>query len=364
MTILSNFIQAQMNTHQCNHERPEVAVLLPVYNGEAFIAEAVKSILQQSYTNFELLIMDDGSTDGTGRILASLAAQDPRIRVHSRENRGLIATLNEGLALCSSEFVARMDADDYALPHRLATQYAYMTTHKEVAVCSAGIEEYETGRILSWEGYGEAVRVRLLFGCCLYHPTVMARRSALLSVGGYDTSVPCAEDYDLWVRLAEAGYVLATLPQVLLRYRTHPQVSRAGYKWQMNQTTSHIQQRLLTALNVTPTRRQIDRHQFCISGCPETSKMLDEAKKWLRQLVKANEYAKVYDQEVFLQTLGEIEKKFVDASWQRDPGQYAQRVLRNMFKECLYTLNLKTEGERWITAIAQRMNLFFQHRKQ
>ena len=95
---------------------PDITVLLPVYNGEKFIAEAVTSILEQSYANFELLVMDDGSTDGTPQVLEPLAAGDARVRVHRRENRGLIATLNEGLAMCSTELVARMDADDWAMP--------------------------------------------------------------------------------------------------------------------------------------------------------------------------------------------------------------------------------------------------------
>ena len=348
---------------QNNNYAPSVTVLLPVYNGEHLIEEAATSILDQSFTNFELLIMDDGSTDGTGEIIQRLAAKDSRIRIHQRENRGLIATLNEGIALCSSEFVARMDADDCALPHRLAVQYDYMTKHAETAVCSTGMEEYETGRTLTWEGYGEAVRARLLFGCCLYHPTILARRSALLAVGGYDAAMPCAEDYDLWLRLTEAGYSLAALPQVLLRYRVHPHLSRAAYKWQMGETTTRIQQRQLSLLGLAPTPRQLDRHQFCISRCPEITKKLKEAEEWLQQLVQANNRAGLYDRKVFLQTVNEVRNDFVRASWQHDPGQFVRRVLRTFVKDSIYRLRLGKTFEKRIVSIARHLGFFSQDRK-
>lgn len=342
---------------------PDITVLLPVYNSNTFIAEAVESVLDQTYSNFELLIIDDGSTDGTGKILQRLAAKDSRIRLFQRENRGLVATLNEGIALCSSEFVARMDADDYALPHRLAVQYAYMREHPETAVCSAGMEEYETGRSLTWAGYGEAVRARLLFGCCLYHPTILARRSALLAVGGYDAAMPCAEDYDLWVRLAESGYSLAVLPQVLLRYRVHPHLSRSAYKWQMGETTSHIQRRQLSLMGISPTPRQMERHQFCISQCPEVAKKLNEAEVWLQHLVEANNRTGLYDKEVFLQTVNEIRSGFVRASWQRDPGQLVRRILRTFVKDCIYRLGLGENFEKCIVMVARHFGFFSQSRK-
>lgn len=353
----------QMNMQSNNHA-PSVTVLLPVYNGEQFIEEAVTSILAQSFTDFGVLVMDDGSTDGTDKILRRLAANDARIRIHQRENRGLIATLNEGLALCSSELVARMDADDYALPHRLAVQYDYMTEHPETAVCSSGMEEYETGRILAWEGCGEAVRARLLFGCCLHHPTIMARRSVLLDAGGYDAAMPSAEDYDLWVRLTAAGYSLAVLPQVLLRYRVHPHVSRTAYKWQMGETTSRIQRRQLALLGISPTPRQLDRHQFCISHCPELPGKLQEAEAWLQMLVEANDQNVMYNREVFLRTVNEIKKDFVRSSWQRDPGQYVRRILRTIVKDGIYRLRLGENFEKRIVGAARRLGFFSQSRKQ
>ena len=342
---------------------PDTTVLLPVYNGEDFIAEAVESVINQTYSNFELLIIDDGSKDGTFEILQRLAANDSRIRIHQRENRGLIATLNEGIALCSSEFVARMDADDFALPQRLAVQHSYMTEHQHVAVCSSGLEEYESGCVRTWQGEGEAVRARLLFGCCLFHPTIMARRSALQAVGGYDAAMPCAEDYDLWLRLAEAGYSLAVLPQVLLRYRVHPHLSRTAYKWQMGVTTAHIQQRQLSLLGIAPTPRQMDRHQFCISYCPEVSKKLDEAEAWLQQLVEANNRVGLYDREVFFQTVNEIKNDFVCASWQKDPSQFVRRVLRSFAKDCIYRLRLGATFEKRIVSVARQFGFFSQNRK-
>lgn len=163
--------------------QPDITVVLPAYNAAPFIAEAVESILGQTYSNFVLLAMNDGSTDGTGAILDALAVRDSRIRVVHNENRGLVATLNESLALCETDLVARMDADDWCMPDRLRQQKDYMDAHPEVAVCGSSMEVYETGQFFPVPTNVDFFSA-VLFRASFAHPTIMYRRSAVLAVGG------------------------------------------------------------------------------------------------------------------------------------------------------------------------------------
>jgi hypothetical protein len=209
---------------------PRVSVVLPVYNAERFVAEAVESILGQSLTAFELVVIDDGSTDRTPGILAGLAARDRRVRLVSRENRGLTRTLNEGLETAAGEYVAIMNADDVALPQRLEKQAAFLDAHPQVAAVGS-----QTRFLADGGGRGpatslprapDAVRAFLAKASPLAHPAVMLRRSAVLAVGGYRPQIEPAEDYDLWLRLAQ-HHDLANLPDVLLDYRLHAGQSTA-----------------------------------------------------------------------------------------------------------------------------------------
>lgn len=210
--------------------RERVSVVLPVYNAERFVVEAVESILGQTLAAFELVVLDDGSTDATPRLLAGLVSRDPRIRLVTRENRGLTRSLNEGLEIAAGEYVAIMNADDIALPDRLATQVAFLDEHPQVAAVGS-----QTRLLGSDGGRGpstrlpqspEAVRAFLTQASPLAHPSVMMRRSAVVAVGGYRPQMEPAEDYDLWLRLAERAD-LANLPDVLLEYRVHSGQSTA-----------------------------------------------------------------------------------------------------------------------------------------
>jgi glycosyltransferase involved in cell wall biosynthesis len=208
-------------------DSPLISVLMPVHNAERFVAEAVESILAQTFSDFELLIVDDGSTDGSRAILERLAALDGRIRLVSRTNRGLVATLNELLGMARGDLVARMDADDVALPGRFALQVAFLGGHPEVVCVGGQVQETDvTGR---WDLVGpvhptdhETMLDQMLRGIpAINHPSVMMRLAALREVGGYDEEFEQSEDLDLWLRLAERGR-LANLGEVILRYRIHP----------------------------------------------------------------------------------------------------------------------------------------------
>jgi hypothetical protein len=204
---------------------PTVSVLIPVYNGGSFFADALQSILEQSFADFECIVVDDGSTDGSGALAEAIAARDGRFRVVRRENRGLVATLNELVSLARGELLARMDADDIALCDRLALQVAFMNEHPEVVCVGGGqILMDETGRLISSiappTGDDDIQQLTLRGHGSICHPTAMIRKGALLEVGGYRSQYYPAEDLDLWLRLGERGK-LANLAVPVLHYRIH-----------------------------------------------------------------------------------------------------------------------------------------------
>jgi len=203
---------------------PRVSVVVPVYNAEAFLAAAINSILTQTFRDFELIAIDDGATDASTDILDRLAQQDDRMIVVHQANGGIVAALNRGLALARGELVARMDADDVACPERLALQTAFLDAHPDVAVVGSAITLIDAqGGTIRDVHYPEnplAAAAFLATGSPLAHPAAMMRRAAVLAVGAYRPAFEYAEDYDLWLRMAER-HSLANLPDRLLLYRQH-----------------------------------------------------------------------------------------------------------------------------------------------
>lgn len=200
-----------------------ISVLMPVYNAERYVGEAVESILKQTFTDFEFIIINDGSTDRSLEILQRYAKQDNRIRLISRENRGLVKTLNEGLSLAKAPLIARMDADDIAYPDRFMLQKQFLDKNPDV-VCLGGYFEIidEAGRALTHLKVpldDITIQDLALKGhSAIAHPAAMLRFSAVKQVGGYREAFKAAEDLDLWLRLGEIGQ-LANIPYPVLHYR-------------------------------------------------------------------------------------------------------------------------------------------------
>lgn len=203
-----------------------VSVVMPVFNAERFLCEAVESILAQSFEEFELIAIDDGSTDASAGILNQYARADRRLRVIRRAHEALPATLNFGCALAEGKYIARMDADDIALPARFQRQMEFLEVHPRVAILGTQLERIrEDGTPIDVTNVplepGEIAGNMQKF-CCMHHPTVMMRAEALHALGGYREAFLAAEDHDLWLRAAER-FELANLPDILLRYRIHTQ---------------------------------------------------------------------------------------------------------------------------------------------
>lgn len=216
--------------------RPSISVILPVFNAEKYISESIESVLSQTFSDFELIVIDDGSTDGTYAILNSYLAKDKRIRLITRENKGLIATLNEGVDVSKSEWIARMDADDIALPDRFEQQVEAIR-QTGVDICGGWVKRFGTAdnRIVKLQQTDNAIKKEMLFCSPFAHPTIMIR-SRLLKQLRYNEAWKNAEDYDLWERAIESGCKMINIPKVLLLYRVHPgQVSIKSANFQQEQ---------------------------------------------------------------------------------------------------------------------------------
>jgi glycosyltransferase involved in cell wall biosynthesis len=280
-----------------------VTVLLPVYQGRAHLAEAIDSILSQSFRDFELLVVDDGSSDGSAEVIA--ARRDPRIRcVRNERNLGLVASLNRGLELARGELVARMDADDVSLPQRLRRQVDFLDANPEIGACGAWTVTAgrRAGAHVEYPTRPEELRCRLLFDPAMAHPTLCLRRAWLERHDlRYDAAYPHAEDYDLW-RRAVAHFPLVNLGEVLLRYRVHDVSVSRRHRAEQQDSVRRIHRELLAELGLSPTDHELVLHRGGRVGEPDPP--LAESEAWLRTLLTANRACGLHPERAFERVVG------------------------------------------------------------
>jgi len=204
----------------------KISVLTTVYNGKAYLAEAIESVLNQSWTDFEFIIIDDASTDNSVDIIKSYT--DPRIRFFQNEkNIGQTASLNKGLGFAQGEYIARLDQDDVCLPERLQEQYKYLKNNQDITIVSSWEHTIDSKgvKVHSWRGkldnYGGFLGYLLLGLCPVWHPSVMFKKSDILKLNGFDTDYGPAEDYELWSRIAVNRMNAAFVPKFHLLQRVH-----------------------------------------------------------------------------------------------------------------------------------------------
>ncbi|OBZ12019.1 hypothetical protein A8L34_17055 [Bacillus sp. FJAT-27264] len=276
----------------------KITVLMSAFNTRPYIKNAVESILNQTCRDFEFLIIDDCSTDGTLEYLQSL--EDPRIRLitHS-SNKGLVHCLNEGLDLSTGEYIARMDSDDISAPHRFETQLRYMEAHPEVGVLGTFITLFHNGELVPKPTNHEDIRCWQLFYCCVGHPTVFMRSSVLKEHDiHYNPGFKHAEDYEFWSRLSELTRI-ENLPEYLFSYRVHEgQISTRQHQAQ-RLTADRVRRMLLYNLGVFPTEEEFDIHmQFYLRTIPvHDYEGYSRALAWAQKLLERNQAAGIYDQE-------------------------------------------------------------------
>lgn len=281
---------------------PKVTVLMPVFNGETYLREAIESILGQTFGNFEFLIVDDGSTDKSLDIIASY--EDPRIRLHANgSNRGTVHALNTGLELAKGEYIARMDCDDISLPHRLEQQVRFMDAHPHIGVCGSGMRIIKKGKLKNRRYLPESdqeLKITLLFNTCFFHPTVIMKKAAIKNLL-YPKNLVYTQDYNFWVQLAQ-GIRFANLPEILVYFREHDrQISQKKADLQKS-NARRIRKSYLHSMIHDISDEELEIHHQIAENHEGVN--LTKAQKWLEYLIDLNTHKHTYSTNIFLKEIG------------------------------------------------------------
>lgn len=305
---------------------PLLSVVLPVYNGQQYLAEALQSVLSQSFNDFELLVIDDGSSDSSREVVKQF--KDTRIKlIENPSNIGLVPTLNKGLSLCQGDLIARMDQDDICEPDRFAKQVAFLQTHPEIDVVGSAIRFFgaiPNPYVFTFPLEHEAIRVALLFYCPLAHPAVMFRRS-LVQEGnwGYSDDFRHAEDYHFWSRLLLRRRA-ANLKDCLLNYRLHQKQYSSALSNKQYETSLRVRALMLSEAGIVPSPEDIALHESVILEQPlPRADYLEALAGWFGKIEEGNQQTGYWEAAALHQLL---HTKFVEVV--KRMGANAPRVAR------------------------------------
>ena len=280
---------------------PIVSVIMPVYNAEKYVGEALASLVRQTFDNFEILVVDDGSTDSSIKVVEG--SDDPRVRIvrHSR-NCGLAAARNTGLVAARGAYIAWLDADDVCHPSRILDQVKYLESNADLAMCGTWIKTFgrNAGEQWRYPTDDSTVRATMLFNCAFATSSVMLRRNVLSNNDvWFDASFPLAEDYDLWerlLRIARAG----NIPRSYVSYRLHIGQTSANAIMRMRLGKWRVQERQLRRLGLLPSAQEQDIHtRLGFHQYAEDDQFIERAKSWLERLAEANRATAVYPSAAF-----------------------------------------------------------------
>lgn len=274
----------------------DVSVIMSVYNGETYLNEAIESVRNQTFENWELIVINDCSKDSTAEILADFADKDSRIKVHTNEvNLKLPTSLNKAISLSQGKYIARMDADDICLPDRLEKQFKFMEENPDVSLSSCRFMTVKNGVYASGGAGGrcdsEAIKAMLLVTNPILHPGVIAKAEVMKKFN-YDTSLTCTEDLELWTRMVMGNQKLQILPECLLIYRLHDKQITSTTLERQHTEVLKIQQKYYATM-----LREMDDEmkEFYISGIyfkenADINKFINYT-KWIRK-VNSNKFHK------------------------------------------------------------------------
>lgn len=283
---------------------PRISILMAVYNQAETLAVALESLWQQTFTDFEVIVVEDGSSDESPAILARQT--DPRLRVFANEkNSGLAASLNRAVAHATGEFIARMDGDDISEPARLATQFNFLRQHPHLAGCGTWVQTFGSREeIWQFPTEPDVIRCELLFENVLAHGSMMLRRAALDEHSlRYEEDLTRAQDYDLWVRLARQA-PLANIPRPLVCYRLHGGQAGAADSVGQQDTAQKVRRMQLEWLGLAPRAEELALHLALSTAQFEpTPEFLAQGRAWLEGLAAANQRARLYPRRALQQSL-------------------------------------------------------------
>lgn len=275
---------------------PKISVVMPVYNGEKYIRESIDSILNQTFADFELIIINDCSTDSTEDIIKSYS--DKRIRyIKNEKNLGVASSLNRGLDIAQGDYIARQDADDISFSDRFCKQLEFMENHSNVAVCGAETEVFgDVEPHVTYTVFGSRqVKVAMLFSASVAHPVVMMRNDILQRENyRYDKEFDKVEDYDLWLRIGEK-YDIDNAHGVMLRYRLHNNQVTRNYSDDYDKKIRKIRKREFDRLEFSYTEEEFDAFcNYCGSGF-DYDNQIKELASLFQKIYTANLSKKYYD---------------------------------------------------------------------
>lgn len=289
-----------------------ITVLMPLYNGELYVRQAIESILNQSYRNLELLIIDDGSTDAGLNIITHMR-DDRIVLLRNPSNIGVAATLNRGLEAARGRYIARMDADDISLPDRLERQVRFMDEHPDVGIAGSWVHCFGVGASYTLRPpcEQETLRCYALFENPFCHMAVIMRRNMMeaheLRYNGFFSR---SEDYELWSRALHC-FPLANIGRVLVRARQHPASATLSNWQEMTWQTEKIQTGLLGILGINPIEEEQKLHHMVGRGYrQEKMDMLREGEQWLIRLCLRNQETRFANKSAFAAVVGRIWLRF------------------------------------------------------
>jgi glycosyltransferase involved in cell wall biosynthesis len=319
---------------------PKISVMMPMFNSEKYIGIAIESILNQTFKDFELIILNDGSTDNSKKIAESY--RDKRIRlIENAENQGLARTRNRLIAEAKGEFLAWLDSDDIALPQRLQIQVDFLAKNPNHALVASwariiGSDNLPMGNFVKSYIPNTDLSALLLFVNYIVQSSVMLRRN-MLPDEHYNLDFPPTEDYELWVRIAQK-HPIAILKDILVDYRVHD----ANISFTQNEcamrTVKMNHQRQLQQLGISPTLEEIDLH-YALSfgnGANNDKHFVKNAEAWLLKITEQNQTHKIYESESLNYVLGHRWTKICTTNSRLGLG-----VLRTYFKSKILNLTLQ-----------------------
>lgn len=286
---------------------PKVTVLMPVYNSEKYLKEAIKSILNQTFQNFEFIIIDDGSTDKSADIIKDYAKIDKRIIFRQNQiNIGLIKTLNNAIKQINTKYIARMDADDISTPNRLEAQISFIEQQQNIVSCGTWAKILgNESNIINNKIENRQIYSNFLFSMHLIHATSLTLTSLLKDIK-YDKNYFVVEDYDLWERIIQK-YKVANVPEVLYSIRKHSNNVSGHFTNIQTQNAKKVQKRQLQRLGIEPTIAELDLHYSLKHESRKiTLSYLENIHHWLVKLKQANQKKQIYPEPEFTETLKEI----------------------------------------------------------
>ncbi|MBD8349026.1 glycosyltransferase [Dysgonomonas sp. HGC4] len=289
----------------------KLSVIMPVFNAEKYLREAIDSIINQNYTDWELIIINDGSVDCSENIIESYT--HTRLRYYKNDqNIGLIATLNRGIDLCNGEYIARMDADDIAEKDRFRIQIAFLEKNREYALCGSDAKiidknNVETGKILNLQT-NDYLQINLLFSVPFIHPSITIR-SEILKNNYFDSNFKHAEDYELWCRIANKHKV-ANISNFLLRYRWHSSNVSVINAEKQEEIKDRIICRELNNINLQPSEKELYLHKVTFLQFDSKSAIKKEAfhnynelDSWFQKIITANRDFQRYNEAALISFL-------------------------------------------------------------